>query len=179
MPAAAVKAELETEDPFQGLTSKQYRFVQAVFSGLSNAAAYRQVYDCEGLSESVVGRLAHSAAREPLVRAKLQEMRQRMDDESVLLPFATKSFVIQRLVHLSLNGDKDSVRLGATTQLGKVAGIDAFRETTRVEHITRTQEEVDRELKEMIANTAKTIEGAAIDVPEPTEPARRKRQPKR
>jgi hypothetical protein len=171
--AAQEIVELDDSAAFGGLTAKQYAFVKSCFSGLSYAEAYRQNYDCEGMSEARARQKASELANEPLVKAKLRDLRIASDQQSVLLPQATKSFVIQQLIHLALNAEKEAVQLGAVTQLGKVNGIDAFRETTRVEHVTRTPEDVDKELLDLIAR-AQVIDGTARSV----EPKPGKRKPK-
>jgi len=171
-------AQLDTDHPFEGLTPKQYRFVTTVFSGKSYADAYREHYDCEGLTETVIRQRAATVANEPLVKVKLRELRLQSDANAILVPLATREFVVQQLVHLTLNAEKESVQLGAVTQLGKVRGVDAFTERTIVEHVQRTPEDVDKELKEKLANLAKTIEGTAARVESPGGSRRKPRAPR-
>ena len=66
-----------------------------------------------------------------------------------------------------MTGEKESNRLNAYVHLGKVAGIDLFRETTRVERVDRTAEDVDRELKAKLQAlmNGMTIDGTASSVP--------------
>ena len=82
-------------------------------------------------------------------------------------------------VGLSITRQRDSVFLEVNNSfsgilgysrdelLGKTAGIDLFRETTRVEHVNRTPEDVERELKAKLSEMMKTIEGSARPALEP------------
>lgn len=75
---------------------------------------------------------------------------------------------------LADKAEKETVQLGALIALGKVVGIDLFRETTRVERIERTPADIDRELEEQLRSMTLTIEGKANAVAPPTS---RKRKP--
>lgn len=174
--------ELNKDEAFEGLTSKQSQFVRAVFSGMSNVEAYRQTYDCSSLSPASLSAHATKLAREPLVTAKLRSMREEAERQLILAPSLTRDWIVNGLMHLALHGDRDSVRLGAYTQLGKTVGIDLFRETTRVERIERTPEQVEAELREHLARMTATIDGTSRPVasqpnPDP-EPPRRQRRPR-
>ena len=84
-----------------------------------------------------------------------------------LLGLLGPEFVTDGLMRLAMTANKESTKLGALIALGKVAGIDLFRETTRVERVDRTAEDVDRELKAKLQAlmNGMTIEGSASSVP--------------
>lgn len=175
-------AQLDRDEAFEGLTSKQSQFIRAVFSGMSNTDAYRATYDCAGMSPGALSVAANKLAREPLVTVKLRSMREEAERQLTLAPSLTRDWIVNGLMHLALHGDRDSVRLGAYTQLGKTVGIDLFRETTRVERIERTPEQVEAELREHLARMTATIDGTSRPVasqpnPDP-EPPRRQRRPR-
>lgn len=179
---AAGAVQLDPEHALNGLSPKQYQFVKLAFSGMSYTDAYRQVYDCSDASPATISKRASDEANHPLVQAKMRALRVQADAQATLAPSLTKNFVINGLMNLALNGDKDSVKLGALTQLGKTVGIDLFRETTRVERIERTPEQVEAELREHLARMTATIDGTSRPVasqpnPDP-EPPRRQRRPR-
>lgn len=103
-------------------------------------------------------------------------MVERRDALSSLAPRVTKEFVLNGVVDLALNADKDSTRLRAFELLGKSVGIDLFRETHVTEKRDRTVEEVDAALREHLASLAPMIEGTATPVPlTPGKPDRRRK----
>lgn len=167
MGQVTVAAELDKDHPFHGLTAQRLRFCNALFSGMSHVEAYRQSYDCEGMSERTIYDRAAGVWREPLVRAKLTQMRVDSERESTLFRNLSREFVLNGMMNIALNGDKDSVRLAAYTQLGKTVGIDLFREVTLVTKQQRTPEDVDRDLKTKLDELRQTLEGTARDVTAP------------
>lgn len=144
---AAVHQTLNNEDPFQGLTSQQHRFVTLSLSGLNDTEAYRAVFQPKGMTEAAIQQAAHQMAHRPNVVMKLTEMRKRIDDLSTLAPQEGRNFVMNGLTALAINAQKESVQLGALIALGKTAGIDLFREVRITEHVNRTVEDVESELK--------------------------------
>jgi hypothetical protein len=82
-------------------------------------------------------------------------------------------------MRLAMTAQKETTQLGAYVALGKVAGIDLFRETTRVERVDRTAEDVDKELKAKLQAmmTAMTIDGTASSVPPSSQAPAAKPQP--
>lgn len=89
--------------------------------------------------------------------------------------------VTQGIASIATNPNtKDNVRLRAYELLGKVAGIDLFREIHVTEKVHRTVEDIDRELKERLSSLAPMIEGKTVDsAPESApKPSDRRRKPK-
>lgn len=179
--AAVQLAELDDSRAFQGLTSAQHRFVTLVMSGLSNVEAFRAVYDVSGWTEGTAAGKASELANHPMVLAKLRELRQRVDAQSTLAPGLTREFVLNGLMAIALNGDKDSTRVSALVNLGKTVGIDLFRETVVTEKRVRTVADVEQELKDRLEELKQTltVEGAARRVePDSTAPPARDRRRK-
>jgi hypothetical protein len=176
--AAAEARVLDKTDGLDGLTSLQQVFVSLLFSGLNDSEAYRRSYDVTGMTDNAVRIAAHETRHHPHVSLKLRELQDKRDSQSTLAASLTREWITKGMMDLAIGSDKDSVRLGAYTQLGKVVGIDLFRETTRVERIERTPADIDRELEEQLKSMAKTIEGRVNDtVAQKPSSARRGRKP--
>lgn len=157
--------ELDETDALQGLTSKQYRFAVLSFSGLDDSEAYRQAY---GSDSERAGQNAHDVARNPKVQAKVAELRAKFDGQTTLAPLLTKQFVLNGIMQIALNAEKDNVRLRAYELLGKVIGVDLFRDTQKAEPKQRTIEEIDRELRERVAALKPILDATARRIePEP------------
>jgi len=173
----------------QGLTAKQEAFAQARFRGATQAEAYDEAYDSEGQNPKQVSRIATELDRHPGIVARVEQLTADKMSKSTLAPLLSQEFVTDGLMRLAMTAEKESVKLGSLIALGKVAGIDLFRETTRVERVDRTAEDVDRELKAKLQAlmNGMTIEGSASSVPaspassapaKPTPAARRDRRRK-
>ena len=165
--------ELDEVDGLQGLTSFQYRFAVACFSGLNDTEAYRSVTDTSGMTDTTVRGNAARLAQHPLVRAKLNELRVKTDSQTTLAPYLNRELVLGGLLRLATSASKESVQLGALIALGKTVGIDLFRDVHVTERITRTPEDVDRELLDHINKLKPVLEGKARDVTGGAAPAER------
>lgn len=151
----------------QGLTPKQEAYAQARFAGAGPTEAYMASFDASGSKPETVKRMAHDVDRNPNVAARVAQLMAERMKQSSLLPFLSPEFVTDGIMRIAMFGSKESVQLQAYALLGKVAGIDLFRETTRVERVDRTAEDVDRELKAKLQAlmNGMTIEGSASSVP--------------
>lgn len=138
---------LDDARPFEGLTTAQHKMVMLMFSGLQQTEAYRAVYDTSHMQESSIYSAARDMAAKPLVVAKLREMRQRAEAQATLAPNLTRNFVLNGVMGLALSASKESVQLAAYQTLGKTVGIDLFRDVHLTEKVTRTPDDVDKELK--------------------------------
>lgn len=147
----------------QGLTPKQEAYAQARFAGAGPAEAYTASFDASGSKPETVKRMAHDVDRNPNVAARVAQLMAERMKQSSLLPFLSQEFVTDGIMRIAMFGSKESVQLQAYALLGKVAGIDLFRETTRIEKVDRTAEDVDRELKAKLQAlmNGMTIEGSA------------------
>jgi hypothetical protein len=163
----AIERGLNSDAAFEGLTAKQHLFVSLAFSGLSNAEAYRQAYDCSGMKERTIWDQAAAVAKHPLVTAKLQSLRLRREEQTSLAPLVLdldKDWILSRVMRLAEHATKESVQLNALKMLGQTVGIDLFRETTVIQRQERTAEDIDRELKERLRALQPMIDGSAVDV---------------
>lgn len=169
---------LDQRDGLAGLTSKQESFVSYCFSGMNDAEAYRAAYDCSGMQDTTIHQRAHELTKNGKVAARLRELRDKRDEQSILASNLTREWITQGLMKLAAKATKESVQLGAYTQLGKIVGIDLFRETTRVEKVERTQADIDRELEQYLSELTPVIEGKAVETPDHNrviKPARRRK----
>lgn len=159
-----------------GLTPKQYRFATLSFSGLSNVDAYRAAYNCEGANNHTVSVAAGELMENPVIIRKIRDLRLQAEEKSTLSALLSRNFVLNGLMRLATGAEKESVQLGALQTLGKTVGIDLFRDIHVTERVTRTPEDVERELKEKLdaMRAGLTIEGKAS----PVAPARRERKRK-
>lgn len=166
-----------------GLTTKQFRFATLVFSGMSNAEAYRVAYDCSSMNDVSVYGKAAEISNLPAVQEKVRALRVKVEQQSTLSANLNRNFVLNGLMDLAITSTKDSVRLGAYQTLGKTVGIDLFRETVVHETRSRTVEDVEQELKQKLdaLRDGLTIDGSsrpvAADSGQPVKSDRR-RKPK-
>lgn len=156
-----------------GLTTKQFRFATLVFSGLSNAEAYRSAYDCSEMLDTSVYTKAAEIASVPAVQSKVRELRLKVESQSTLASHLSREFVLNGLMRLATHAEKESVQLGALQTLGKTVGIDLFRETVVHETRSRTVEDVETELKAKLdtLRAGLTIDGSSRAVAADTSPA--------
>lgn len=155
---------------FQGLTAKQEAYAMARFKGATQMEAYCAAYDVSGSSKETISRNALDADKHPGIVARVQQLTAERDKVSNLSVDLSREFVLNGIMRIALMGQKETTQLRAYELLGKTAGIDLFRETTRVEHVNRTPEDVERELKARLGEMMKTIEGSARAA-EPDSPA--------
>lgn len=151
-----------------------------VMSGLTNLEAYSAVYDTGHMAATTAYATAYDFFQKPLILAKLKELRAKIEAQSTLAPNITREFILNGIKHLAANAEKESTQLAAYQTLGKVAGIDLFRDIHVTEKVHRTVEDVERELKSKLTDLQKqlTIDGDARQVatPAPVD-RRRKRKP--
>ncbi len=166
---------LDKTDGLDGLTSKQQLFVSLVFSGLNDTEAYRQAYDTAGMLEVSIRGKAHEVRHDPNVTAKLRELQDARDKQSTLAAALSRDWITNRIMQIADGPEKARDRLRALELLGKHVGIDLFRETTRVERIERTAEDIDKELETQLRSIATTLEGKATDITPRQAPAKRRR----
>lgn len=161
------------------LTTKMELFVTNSLSGMSDVAAYRAAYDCEGMTDQTIGRRAHEVAHHPIVKAKIKRLIAERNSATTLAPFLTREWILNGVAHLAQYASKEAVQLNAYKLLGQTVGIDLFRETTVVERRQRSPEEIDAELRRRLDELAITIDGQATrQAPAVTQqPTDRRRKP--
>lgn len=155
----------------QGLTGAQFQFALAVHNGASYADAYRQIRDTTGVPPDRIWSRANDFANRPRVKAKIEELRLKSEQPATLAPSLSREWILNGIMDLAQNADKDSTRLAAFIALGKTAGVDLFREIKLTQKDTRKVEDIERELKqrlEDLANAARIIDvSPRAEVPSP------------
>jgi phage terminase small subunit len=64
-----------------GLTPKQEKFCQGIVSGLSQADAYRDAYNCENMSDEVIWKEASNLMKDRKVSVRIEELRKEITQE--------------------------------------------------------------------------------------------------
>lgn len=160
MNAVEAAQRLDSARIFQGLTAKQEAYALARFNGAGPSEAYREAFDTDRSNDETVRRSAYELDRNPNIVARVYQLTAERMKQSSLLPSLSPEFVTDGIMRIAMFGLKETTQLRAYELLGKVAGIDLFRETTRVERVDRTAEDVDRELK---AKLQAMMDGMTID----------------
>lgn len=170
MPQIALELkELDPSKPYDGLTAKQWDYCYARAAGLDMIAAYKSAYDVTGDSRSSWHGNAHTLEQDHRVTAKIKSLVDKKYGETNLVPIqVTREFVVNGIVGIAKSKDaKPNVQLRAYELLGKMAGIDLFRDVVVHDNRKRTLEEIDTELERHLG---KLLEGRARDVtPEPAD----------
>ena len=75
-----------------------------------------------------------------------------------------KLFVVNNFVQLAAMAKNDRDKLAALRAIGEIDGVDAFKKKTEITHITKSGDELEKELKETIEQLKGTIvEGEVIE----------------
>ena len=136
-----------------GLTKKQQKFAEAlVLEGMNKTEAYREAYDHKGKANTASVE-AWKLAKNPKVANTIEALERAKELAAWHSAEALRSLVISTLTEIATNEQtKDATRVQAVKALGTVVGVDAFRETKRVEHVKDSGE-----IKEQIMQQLKTL----------------------
>ena len=75
-----------------------------------------------------------------------------------------KLFVVNNFVQLAAMAKNDRDKLAALRAIGEIDGVDAFKKKTEITHITKSGDELEKELRETIEQLRGTvIEGEVIE----------------
>lgn len=145
-----------------GLTNKQKRFAEAlVLEGMNASDAYRSAYNTKGNPATVnpaASRLLDNAKVAATVAAleRAKELSAWQSAESL------RSLVISTLTEIATDEHtKAATRVSAVKVLGTVVGVDAFRETKRIEHVKDSGEirsQILDQLKTMMLGTNDAVD---------------------
>jgi hypothetical protein len=150
-----------------GLTAKQRKFAEKiVLDGLNASDAYRASYNTQAKANTInvnASKLVHSTKVSNTIEA-LERAKQASASHSAE---SLRALVISTLTDVATNSDRDSVRVAAVKVLGTVVGVDAFRETKRVEHIQgsdQIREQILGQLKTMMLGADSAVDVDANDL---------------
>jgi|TARA_R110000822_G_scaffold278894_1_gene400722 hypothetical protein len=75
-----------------------------------------------------------------------------------------KLYTVNKFVELSAMAEKDRDRISALRSLGEIDGVDAFKRKTEITHITKSGDELEKELLETIEQLRGTlVEGEVLE----------------
>jgi hypothetical protein len=150
-----------------GLTAKQRRFAEGiVLEGLTGADSYRQAYNTQGKTQ-IVGVEAHKLKTNPKVANVMQALEQAKQASASHSAESLRALCVSTLVDVATNSDRDAVRVAAVRVLGSVVGVDAYRETKRIETVkdsSEIREQILGQLKTMMLSTDDAQEVDANDL---------------
>ena len=145
-----------------GLTAKQRRFAEGiVLEGLTGADSYRQAYNAKGKPKTV-GNHASALKQHDGIRREMELLEVHKQAVASHTAESLRALCVSTLVDVATNSDRDAVRVAAVRVLGSVVGVDAYRETKRIESVKPSDE-----IKTQIMQQLKTImldNDSAVDV---------------
>ena len=104
-----------------GLTPKQERFCVEYFRCGNSSEAYRIAYDSENMNENTIGRKAYDVLNNGKVTARLDELKNKVAQRVI----ATKERAAEVMSRILEGAYRNSDRIAATKQLGKMLGWEA------------------------------------------------------
>ena len=149
------------------LTPKMKRFAEQVALGATGADAYRKAYSDKG-SVDTIGNNASRLKSDTRIKAEIERIEQANQLAALHSAAGLRSIVISTLAEIATNPDeKAATRVQAVRSIGQLVGVDAFRETKRVEHVKDSGElraQILDQLKGMMLGTNDAQEVEANDL---------------
>ncbi len=143
------------------LTPKMKRFAEAIALGNTGADSYRQVYSSKAKSKTA-GDAASRLKSDSRVAAEIERIERANQLAALHSAAGLHSIVISTLAEIATNPEaKDATRIQAVRSIGQLVGVDAFRETKRVEHVKDSGE-----IRAQILDQLRTITMQADSVQE-------------
>lgn len=134
------------------LTPKQLHFARCVASGMTQAAAYREAFDCQAGSLSKTQQEAASRLMvKDKVRARVDTLVRQRERGMLATALSDRERVLDKLRHFidhAKPGDGSKIR--AAELLGKSVGL--FKEVIEDKRDNRTVAEIEQELNERLAS---------------------------
>lgn len=149
------------------LTAKQRRFAEGiVLEGLTGADSYRQAYNTQGKPQ-IAGVEAHKLKVNPKVANMMEALEQAKQASASHSAESLRALCVSTLVDVATNSDRDAVRVAAVRVLGSVVGVDAYRETKRIETVKDSDEiktQIMQQLKTMMLGNDDAVTVDATDL---------------
>ena len=143
------------------LTPKMKRFAEAVALGSTGADAYRKAYSDKG-SVDTIGNNASRLKADARIKAEIERIERANELAALHSATGLRSIVISTLAEIATNPEeKAATRVQAVRSIGQLVGVDAFRETKRVEHVKDSGElraQILEQLKTMMLGTADAVD---------------------
>lgn len=169
------------DKPFNGLTAQQYAYCVGRFEGLNQSDAYREAFASDAEPKAVAQMASRLEARVDIA-STINAMLEAERPKTTLVPRVDRNYVLEGIKAIAdKETAKDNVRLRAFELLGKIPEVGLFTAETKPDK-PRTIEDIDKELRERLAELAtaggaSTIDGTARPADTP-HAADRRRKPK-
>jgi hypothetical protein len=132
------------------LTEKQMAFAGFVANGLNYKESYRKAYGAKNYSESALAVEASRMMKDERIQQAVNDLKADIKSTKKAHEKLTGKWILQRLVDEAMDEtNPPSTRVRALELLGKSEGI--FEENTKLTVEHRRPEDVERELKEKLA----------------------------
>lgn len=140
------------------LTPKMRKFAEAVALGHTGADSLRIAYNSKAKPKAV-GDMASRLKADARIKSEIERIERANELAALHSAAGLHSIVISTLAEIATNPDsKDSARIQAVRSIGQLVGVDAFRETKRVEHVKDSGE-----IRAQILDQLRTITMQASD----------------
>ena len=133
-----------------GLTQKQMGFARAMVKGRSQADAYRETYDAEGMAPNTIWKEASKLLLNPKVSGYINALNKRQEEAALHSALSLRRLVVERLVHEAKGAGSDSARVRALELIGKLSEVSAFTERIEQVDADATPEEIKARLVERL-----------------------------
>ena len=150
-----------------GLTAKQRKFAEGiVLEGLTGADSYRKAYNAKGKPKTV-GNHASALKQHDGIKREMELLEVHKQAVASHTAESLRALCVSTLVDVATNSDRDAVRVAAVRVLGSVVGVDAYRETKRIETVkdsSEIREQILGQLKTMMLGSGDAVEVDANDL---------------
>jgi hypothetical protein len=150
-----------------GLTAKQKKYAEGlILDGLSGADSYRQAYKSKGKPKTV-GNAASLLKQHSGIQLEMERLELHKQAVASHSAESLRALCVSTLVDVACNSDRDAVRVAAVRVLGSVVGVDAYRETKRIETVKdsdQIKDQIMQQLKTMMLSTDDAQEVDASDL---------------
>jgi hypothetical protein len=134
------------------LTPKMRRFAEQVALGNTGADAYRIAYNAKG-KPATVGNHASQLKSQDRIKNEIERIERANQLAALHSAAGLHSIVISTLAEIATNPEsKDATRVQAVKAIGQLVGVDAFRETKRIERV-----ESSSDIRQQILDQLRTI----------------------
>ncbi len=143
------------------LTPKMRKFAEAVALGNTGADSLRIAYNSKAKPKAV-GDMASRLKADARIKSEIERIERANELAALHSAAGLHSIVISTLAEIATNPEaKDATRIQAVRSIGQLVGVDAFRETKRVEHVKDSGE-----IRAQILDQLRTITMQADSVQE-------------
>ena len=138
------------EKAWDSLTNKQRAWINAFIGGMSETEAYRHVYSAEKMKPNTVNREASRLMVHPKIATIVKRRLREKEEAALHSAVSRRRFVIERLVERAKESDTHASEIRALELLGKMQGVDLFRDISATPDDIRPKEEVEAEIEKRL-----------------------------